>query len=53
MKKAANGEEEHWTDFLKVLDFYKYLPHGLAQPTLIGATMSAGFLAFMSAITFY
>ena len=30
MKKAANGEEEHWTDFLKVLDFYKYLPHGLA-----------------------
>ena len=26
MKKAANGEEEHWTDFLKVLDFYKFLP---------------------------
>jgi hypothetical protein len=46
-------EDAHWTDFLKNLDFYKYLPHGIAQPSLIGATTSCGFILFMSAITFY
>jgi hypothetical protein len=55
MKKAvANANKEAETcEFLKELDFYKYLPHGLAQPSLIGATMSSGFILFMGVIMFY
>jgi hypothetical protein len=30
LKKAAAREEPETCDFLKALDFYKYLPHGLA-----------------------
>ena len=45
--------ERKTCDCLKVFDFYKDLPRGLAQPTLFGATMSTGFLILMGTLLFY
>jgi hypothetical protein len=52
-KKGAAKEETGTLDCLKELDFYKYLPHGLAQPSMVGALTSTGFIVFMAVILFY
>jgi hypothetical protein len=39
--------------FLRVFDFYKDLPRGLAQPSLLGATVSTFFIGLLCALIFY
>ena len=40
-------------DCLKIFDFYKDLPRGLAQPTLLGASMSTSMLLLLGSLIFY
>ena len=49
MSKTERGT----CDCLKVFDFYKDLPRGLAQPTFLGASMSTGFLILLGSLIFY
>ena len=40
-------------DCLKRFDFYKDTPRNLAQPTVLGASMSTGFLIMLATLSFY
>ena len=51
--KLSKERLEILQNSLKLFDFYKDLPRGLAQPTLFGATMSTGFLVLLGALIFY
>ena len=45
--------ERKWGDFLKEFDFYKDLPRDLAEPTLIGATISTSCIILMACLFIY
>lgn len=46
-------QEPKFGDFLKEFDFFQHLPRDLAQPTLIGASMSVSVLSMMIFLFFY
>jgi len=46
-------KESKCCDCLSNFDFYKDLPRDLAEPTLIGATMSMAVVILMSVLFFY
>ena len=46
-------EERKIGDCIKVFDFYKDLPREVADPTILGATMSVGVLALVGILFFY
>lgn len=53
MDDKKKEEEPKAGDFLKEFDFYKDMPRDLAQPTLVGATMSIGVIICIGLLLLY
>jgi hypothetical protein len=49
----AKRQQSGFCGFLRAFDFYKDLPRGLAQPSLLGATVSTFFIGLMCLLVFY